>query len=41
MLVKPITTTAEERKVMTRHTKEQIAALNDLWDLKCGGQMLK
>lgn len=34
--VKPITTTAEERKAMTRQTKEEIAAHNDLWDLKCG-----
>lgn len=35
MWVKPITTTAEERKVMTRQTKEEIAAHNDLYDLKC------
>ncbi|AFV50637.1 Rz-like spanin [Pseudomonas phage AF] len=34
--VKPITTTAAERKVMTRQTKEEIAAHNDMWDLKCG-----
>lgn len=33
--VKPITTTADERKVMNRATKEQIAAHNDLWDSKC------
>ncbi len=36
MWVKPITTTAAERKVMTRQTKEEIAAHNDLWELKCG-----
>lgn len=36
--VKPISTTAGERKTMTRQTKEQIAALNDLWDAKCGAK---
>ena len=34
--VKPITTTAAERKVMTRQTKQEIAAHNELYDLKCG-----
>ncbi len=33
---KPITTTAAERKVMTRQTKEEIATHNDMWDYKCG-----
>lgn len=36
MWVKPITTTAAERKVMTRQTKQEIAAHNELYDLKCG-----
>lgn len=34
--VNPITTTAAERKVMTRQTKQEIAAHNELYDLKCG-----
>lgn len=33
--VKPITTTVTERKVMTRETKVQIAAHNDLYDSHC------
>jgi hypothetical protein len=37
--VKPITTTAAERKVMSRDTKEQIATHNDLYDQKCGQAM--
>lgn len=39
--VKPITTTAAERKVMTRNTKEQIAAHNDLYDQKCANDPAK
>lgn len=34
--VKPITTTAAERNVMTRQTKLEIAAHNEMYDLKCG-----
>lgn len=33
--IKPITTTATERKVMTRETKIQIAEHNEMYDLKC------
>jgi hypothetical protein len=33
--VKPITTTAADRKAMNRQTKEEIAAHNELYDLKC------
>lgn len=36
--VRPITTTASERKVMTRETKIQILAHNDLYDSRCGTQ---
>ncbi len=34
--LKPITTTAAERKVMTRQTKEEIATHNEMYDLRCG-----
>lgn len=35
MWVKPISTTAQDRKSMSRKTKEEIAAHNDIFDLKC------
>lgn len=34
--VKPITTTAAERKAMTRETKQEIAVHNEMYDKKCG-----
>jgi hypothetical protein len=33
--VKPITTSVADRKVMSRQLKEQVAAHNDLYDLRC------
>lgn len=34
--VRPISTTAEDRRTLSRGTKEQIVALNDMWKSKCG-----
>lgn len=34
--VRPITTTKEDRAALSRKTKEQIAAHNELYDSRCG-----
>lgn len=34
--VKPISTTENDRKTLSRGTKLEIAAHNDLWDSRCG-----